>query len=261
MDGTAVSLEAYLDRPMTPPDPASLAAVAAGEAEPAGLLGLDEMDRLLDPAPLAVETGWWRLPDGTQQVAARTRFPDVTGEMIDWWFDWHPHEAIRYRIWYPAAHRDNRVEAPEVRGAKPFWGTVHHPVEDVGTGMVRARIAFLPPSAYGFMSDALEDPNVATIAGGYVGDDTRRTWHSVMTHVFLREGDGLVLRSRFWMGARIVPMLPGPLARPVGRFASRPAMRRRALPHDLAPGLARHCLEEYANLAALLPELYAAYGD
>ena len=78
--------------------------------------------------------------------------------------------------------------------------------------------------------------------------------------LFLRVGDGLVLRSRLWMGARIVPMLPGPLAGPIGRFASRPAMRRRALPRELAPGLARHCLEEYANLAALLPELYAAYG-
>jgi hypothetical protein len=22
---------------------------------------------------------------------------------IDWWFDWHPDQAIRYRIWHPAA--------------------------------------------------------------------------------------------------------------------------------------------------------------
>lgn len=260
MDGTAMSLESYLDRPLTPPDPASLAAVAVGEADPAGILGLDEMDRLLDPAPLPVETGWWRLPDGTQQVAARTPMPGVTGEMLDWWFDWHADDPLRYRIWHPPVHVSNRVERPETPGAKAFWGQVHHPVEDVGTGTVHARIAFLPPSEYGFMSDALRDPNVATIVGGYVGDDTRRAWHSVMTHVVLHDGDGVVMRSRFWLGARVIPMLPGALAGPIGRFASRPAVRRRTLPRDLAPGLARHCLEEYANLAAILPELYAAYG-
>ncbi len=253
-------LEELLDRPLSPPDPAAWAGATGDEADPAGLLGLDAMDRLLDPAPLPVETGWWRLDDGTQQVAARTPMPGVTGAMVDWWFDWHPDESIRYQVWHPPAHVANSVERPAVRGAKPFWGTVHHPVEDVGTGMVRARIAFLPPSAYGFSGDALDDPRVATIVGGYVGDDTRRSWHSIMTHVFLHEGDGLVLRSRFWMGARMRPMLPGPLAGPVGWVASRPAVRRRALPHDLAPGLARHCVEEYANLASLLPELYAAYG-
>jgi hypothetical protein len=43
-----------------------------------------------------------------------------------------------------------------------------------------------------------------------------------MAHVFLREGDALVLRSRFWLGAAICPYLPA----------------------DLAPGLARHCAEE-----------------
>lgn len=260
MDGTAVSLEAYLDRPLTPPDPAALAAVDGGEADRAGILPLGEIDRLRDPAPLAVETGWWRLADGTQQVAARTPMPGVTGEMVDWWFDWHPREAVRYRVWHPPAHVDNALEAPASPGAKPCWGAVHHPVEDVGTGVVRARIAFLPPSAYGFADDALDDPRVATIVGGHVGDDTRRTWHSVMTHVFLQEDDGLVLRSRFWLGARIVPMLPGALARPVGRVASLPAVRRRALPRGLAPSLARHCVEEYANLAALLPELHAAYA-
>ena len=85
MDVTAASLDTFLERPMAPAVPASLAAVAAGEADPAGILGLDEMDRLLDPEPLPVETGWWRLADGTQQVAALTPMPGVTGEMIDWW--------------------------------------------------------------------------------------------------------------------------------------------------------------------------------
>ncbi len=96
-------------------------------------------------------------------------------------------------------------------GAKAHWGAVHHPVEDVGTGTVHARIEFLPPSEFGFSNDGLGDPAVGTIVCGLVGDDRKRLRHTAMAHVFLREGDGLVLRSRFWLGARIRPYLPGAL--------------------------------------------------
>jgi hypothetical protein len=32
------------------------------------------------------------------------------------------------------------------------------------------------------------------------------------------------------------------------------------MPSGVAPALARHCAEEYGNLAALLPELYRRFG-
>jgi hypothetical protein len=98
---------------------------------------------------------------------------------------------------------------------------VHHPVEDVGTGMVHARIAFGPPTSIGFSTDALADPDVATIVCGYVGDDRRRLRHSVMAHVFLFTGDGVVLRSHFWLGATVRPYLPAPLAAPVAAAANK----------------------------------------
>lgn len=247
---------------MAPADPAALAAVSGGPSDPAGVLELGAMDRLLDPAPLPVENGWWRRSNGTQQVAARTPMPGVTGEMIDWWFSWHGEDGLRYRIWHPGAHRDTHVEAPAAAGLKPFWGAIHHPVEDVGTGTLPVQIAFLPPSELGFADDVLDDPRVATVVCGYVGDGRHRSWHSVMAHVFLRADDGLVLRSRFWLGARIRPMLPAAVGAPIGWLASRPSLRRRIVPVDLAPSLARHCLEEYANLAAILPGLYAEHaGD
>jgi hypothetical protein len=81
-----------------------------------------------------------------------------------------------------------------------------------------------------------------------------------MVHVFLREGDGVVLRSRFWLGAALRPYLPGPVAVVTGALLNRPAVRRRLLPPDVPRALAVHCSEEFANLAALLPELHARYG-
>lgn len=255
------ALAPYLTRPLTPPDPEVAAAVAAGPMDPARAVPLSGIDRLLDPAPLAVETGWCFTAERVGYVAVRTEMPGVGAEMVEWWFDWHPRDPDRYRLWHPLAHRDNSIEPPTAPGAKPHWGAVHHPVEDVGTGVVRARIAFQPPGAIGFSSDVLDDPNVATIVCGYVGDDTRRLRHSVLAHVFLAGEEGLALRSHFWLGAAIRPYLPAPLAAPVGAVAGNRFVRRLALPAELPHSLATHCAEEFANLAALLPELHERFGS
>jgi hypothetical protein len=244
--GTAADAElaAYLSRPRSPPDTALLEAIERSPADPDSILGLDELDRLLDPSPLPLETGWCTRPDDVGYVAVRNPMPEVTGEMVDWWFDWHPRESIRYRIWHPLAHHGNSLDPPRRPGAKSHWGATHHAVEDVGTGMVRARISFVRPTEIGFSTDALDDPRVATIVCGRIGDERLRLSHTVMVHVFLADGDGVVLRSHFWLGALIPLRL----------------LRRLALPAGLPHRLARHCAEEYTNLAALLPDLHARYG-
>ncbi len=251
-------LAEYLDRPLARPADEVLEAIECGPLAPERALARDAVDRLVDPLPVEEETGWCTLPDGVGYVAVRTAMADVTGEMIDWWFDWHPREAIRYRVWHPQAHRGNSLEPPGARGAKSHWGAVHHPVEDVGLGVVHARISFLAPSEMGFASDSLDLPDVATIVCGYAGDDRRRVRHTPMFHVFLTEGDGVVLRSRFWLGAAIRPY--GPLGSAAAPLLNTGGVRRRVLPAALPHALARHCAEEYANLAALLPELYARFG-
>lgn len=81
-----------------------------------------------------------------------------------------------------------------------------------------------------------------------------------MFHVFLPEGEGVVLRSRFWLGAALRPYLPAPLAAPAALALNSRVVRRLALPRELPRALARHCAEEYANLGALLPELHSAFG-
>lgn len=269
---------------MTTPGRDVLDAIEAGPIDPDQVLALKDVDRLLDPAPLERETGWCVLPSGVAYVAVRTVMPEVSGEMVDWWFDWHPRDPLRYRVWHPKAHRDNSLEqtppgdgvshkvVPRTR-VKAHWGAVHHPVEDVGTGIVRARIEFKAPTEMGMSSDALDDPHVATIVCGYAGDDRLHMRHSPMFHVLLRagagekEGDGrddpgtrggVVLRSRFWLGAALRPY--GPLGGVGETLLNRPTIRRRGLPKGLPGALARHCAEEYANLGAILPELYGKFG-
>ena len=248
----------YLQRPLAPVDPALLIAIGSGPMDPADAVALSDLDRLLDPAPLAVETGWCTLPDGVGYVAVRTEMPGVSAEMVDWWFDWHPRNPDRYRIWHPPGHRANSLEQPATPGGKPHWGAVHHPVEDVGVGMLRARIEFRRPSEVGFSTDALDLPQVGTVVAGFAGDDARRAQSTVMVHVFLNERSGLVLRSHFWLGAAIRPY--GALGAAGQLLLNNRLARRVLLPSGLPPALARHCCEEYANLAGLLPELYTQYG-
>ena len=251
-------LTEYLSRPLERPGAEVLEAIERGAIDPTDALALPDAEALLDPAPLALETGWCELPVGVGYVAVRTAMPAVTGAMVDWWFDWHPRESLRYRIWHPRAHLENSLQAPASAGAKAHWGAVHHPVEDVGTGVVHARIAFRRPSEMGFSTDALDDRSVATVVCGYAGDDRRRVRHTPMFHVFLREGDGVVLRSRFWIGAALRPF--GALGAPGERLLNNRFVRSRALPAGLPRALALHCAEEYANLAGLLPELSARFG-
>jgi hypothetical protein len=258
---SAAELAEYERRPMASPDPTVLDAIAAGPIEPSAALARRDIDRLTDPAPLAAETGWCRrLDDGSGYVAVRTAMPAVSAEMVDWWFDWHPRDGARYRLWHPLAHETNSVDPPKAPRAKPFWGTVHHPVEDVGTGMRRVRIEFKPPSELGFASDHLDTPGVATIVCGYAGDEALRVAHTVMAHVFLEAEEGVVLRSAFWLGGRIRPYAPAPIAAIAAPLLDLPAVRQRAIPTEVAPALARHCADEYANLATLLPELYERFG-
>jgi hypothetical protein len=255
----AASLDDFLARPSAQPHPDVLRAIDA-PIDPADALPWKNVDRLLDPAPLPAETGWCVMGDGVGYVAVRTPMPGTNAAMWDWWFDWHQREAKRYRVWYPEAHFDIAFKAPPRERAKPFWGATHFPEEDVGLGRETLRIDFKAPTEYGFSTDALDDPDVGTIVGGFAGSRRRHARHTVMAHVFLRDTDGLLLRSRFWIGAALRPYLPGAAGDALGWALNRPVARR-ALPlRAAAEGLARHCAAEYARLAAMLPELYASFG-
>jgi hypothetical protein len=258
---STAELEQYLSRPMTPPAGEVLDAIARGPIDPGDALDRRSLDRLLDPLPLRAETGWCTLPDGVAYAAVRTEMPGVTAEMVDWWFDWHQRDPIRYRLWFPGAHESTSFEPAPAAGAKPFWGAVHHPIEDIGIGMERLRIAFQPPTGLGFSTDALGDRRVATIVGGFVGDERRRAQHTLMAHVFLASPGGVVLRSRFWIGAALRPYATAPIAGAIAPLINRRFVRARLIPKRTSRAMAEHCAAEYANLAALLPELHARYAD
>lgn len=254
-------LSNFLDRPNVPVADEVERELAAGPIDPAAALRADELAQLLTPGYLHAETGYCRNPDGSAFVAVLTPMPKVTAEMIDWWFDWHPRDPMRYRIWFPDQHFDISFQQAARPGEKPFYNSIHHPVEDVGLGRSRIRIEFVEPVEFGFPANSFEPRVSSTIVCGYAGDDRLKVRHTRMCH-FVRDVDvGVELRSRFWIGSLISSYASSPLVRPFNRLMNTKVLRSRAIPKRAPETLARHCAQEYANLAELLPELWSRYGN
>jgi DAPG hydrolase PhiG domain len=88
-----------------------------------------------------------------------------------------------------------------------------------------------------------------------------RLQHTLMIHVFLNAAEGLVLRSRFYMGGAIQLYAPEFIATLSAAALNRALFRRFVISSRAPRALARHCSREYANLGALLPELYRRFHD
>jgi hypothetical protein len=229
--------------------------------DPAKADRIQDLDNLLSPGYTEGENGYCVLPDGSACVALRHPMPGATPEMIEWWFAWHGLEDLRYKLWYPEMHVAARVD-PEDRAKildpdRPlplkFQGMTHHVVEDIGGGVLNAvDISFLTPEDFGFDMTRFHPPNAEALAAANVtarGVDDPSDGPGLpvaFVHLVRKTDDGIEVRNRFWVGYQIVdrkPMLMLP-----------PGMQ---IPEEAAQGLFLHDVQEFANLAAILPTLYA----
>lgn len=261
LPGEEEHLAAIIARPVATPAPEVAEAIGSGPFDPTDALPREQAIRLCDPEPMAVENGWTRLPDGSIQVAFRTELPDLTAEMVEWWCDWHPQRDDRYRAWHPREHFGNRNLPGATNQARSYWGAVVFFDEDVGDGRSQLRTEFTSPMGFGMPGDPFASGEVAAIISARVGD--AYLIHTDMAHVFLNEGDGLVLRSRMWIAEHVRPRLPGPLAalEDIGEsLASRKLVRDFAVPEGIGAAVALHGAEEHAQLNVILPGLYEEFA-
>jgi len=223
---------------------------------------IENINDLLLPGYLPMETGYCRMANGSFFVAVRTELRNTTSEMINWWFDWHPKESLRYRIWFPESHFDITMKAGQKQtpNALPYWYTTHYPVEDIGLGRETLSIHFLPPSEFGFDSTRFDEANVETVICGVVGSVSKNIKEQArMCHLVRRISDGLEMRSRFWIGDRV--LLPHFIGSKLAeKIVNTRMIKNLALPSNTGFVMAMHCAQEYNNLAQILPELYQTYG-
>ena len=205
---------------------------------------------LLDPGPLAIETGVVRLPSGVLHVAARTDMPGCKGRMLEWWFRSAP-DTRQYLWWHPTDHISSEWKETS---PQTHIGSTHLVRERLnGSEAHDLQIHFIDPrELFGQQpyDDALEDGHISTVVAAQIGmgseplrDDRGRPNMGRMAHICRDTPEGMLLRSRFWLGA--------------GSGVSREELAA-TIPDSTGLDLMVHAHTEFKSLARFLPSLYIA---
>ena len=236
-----------------------LAQVNAGPIDPSLALPITEAARLLDDGYLPNEVGFCMMPDGSGYAATKVFMPGVTTEMIDWWFNWHPLEGLRYAIWCPIAHVTASAKTPEAHkdvSGTPLHtrniGKIHYPVEGFDiAGAQEIEIAFYSPEIFGITKEQVENSSMSTFEIGTVTNVKPRAAVNILFHAIREVPGGVEYRSRYWLKYTLKNNKPVK--------SSFPLPDRDQL-YYMARCNCIHSLTEYNNLASILPQLYDEMG-
>jgi len=182
--------------------------------------------------------------------------------MLRWWFIWHAAGGnLRYKIWNPKCHyaiaiadQDKRkIVDPRVPPRDKYTDMDHFVVENVGNGTENIVIRFKKHENMGFDTEKFRSSPTVEIIGGYGSNESRDNptgfkGSAIMIHSIREISGGVELRTRFWMGARIIE---GKAYKVIPPFVR--------IPVEAPMGLALHNVAEFSHLAAILPEIYGEY--
>jgi hypothetical protein len=165
------------------------------------------VDRLWDPSPMALETGYERLADGSLHVACRTDLHRCNGEKFEWWFRSQPGTR-EYVWWHPVDH----VSSEWLDCSKGTHVGSIHTVEEYFTGRPFAQLViqfrdphgFFDPSKYDEAKRTKQTSSAVCARGGRSwnapGDQADRMLGSRLFHVTRDTNWGCVVRSHFLLG-------------------------------------------------------------
>ena len=214
---------------------------------------LNEINRLLNPAPLAMEMGYERLASGVLHVACRTDLHGVTGESFEWWFRAKPGTR-EYKWWHPTDHVSSEWEGTS---EGTHVGLTHKVIESFAGGpQLHLKIQFAENTEFFSAAELSEAKNNGSISALICGR-TSESWEPHMTpddnivggrlfHVGRDTEWGMVLRSHFFIASDL-PSL-GMSASDIMELA----------PDVIGPGLLQHCYEEFTYLSRFLPSIFIA---
>jgi len=230
--------------------------VNAGPVASSRATSIHDRNDLMKPGYLEVETGYAVMEDGSGFAATLVEMPDVTPAMLDWWFNWHPLEGLRYAIWCPTAHTDISVKDPArhldrsgISLEERNYGCTHYPVEGFDLdGAMKISIEFFSPEKFGLDMRMFKEPGISRAYCANVNlfalDNLPL---GVFFHAVREKGGGIEYRSRYWMGYTMAEGKPSSVDLPVSMV-------------DLARNNCLHSLIEYNNLASFLPQLHQEMG-
>lgn len=217
-------------------------------------MDLTQVAALLDPAPLPLETGYERLPDGTLHVAVRTDMHGCTGEMFEWWFRWRC-DTQKYVWWHPADHLFSDwagVLAPDTHVGSEHIVTERFtglPAEDLLI-QFRDPAEFFDPAAYTAARDRGAVSAAVLGRTGFGRDPDRAEDGAVLGGRLLHVGRdtewGLALRSHFFMGVDLPAQ------------GVSPQELQSLVTEEFGKALLQHAYNEFTYLSRFLPSLFLA---
>ena len=243
----------YFERDIAIPVEELALMVKDSRMDPADALLPDHINDLFEDGYLPGEFGYCLFEDGSAMLANRKEMPEVTPEMIDWWFGWHTLEPMRYKIWDKNNHifcitkNADRVCDESLSLKERYWNTDCEIIESHIPGETPGHviIPFRNPADIGFSPEKLKDFKGTIVCSG---DEKSPV---VMAHFFRPLEKGVELRTRFWYGYHVVN---GKIERM--QLPPHVKFNDERMQHTLM-----HNINEFSNLSIFLPELYAEFKD
>lgn len=210
------------------------------QMDPGKALMQENINDILKPGYLDVETGYCTLPGGGAYASVLHRMPELTCDVFEWFMRWWGGKDIGYKLWCPGYHY------------KSAYGWVN---EDVGNGPEDIYfIKDLAPEDFRFdpnvyhASDTILTCSSNAISKRTLAGPEEEPLPSVVAHFIRPAGKGMELRSRFWLGFQCSPELG----------LHRVISPERNIGWEAAYNFMAHCMHEYSFLKRVAPKVYQA---
>ncbi|MBG1233264.1 DAPG hydrolase family protein [Aestuariivirga litoralis] len=208
----------------------------------------EEINDLLKPGYLPIESGVVSYDDGFKTVCALARMPRCKAKMIEWWFR-YLGGTEQYKLWHPVDHLfsdwEGRVPGTHVGSSH----LVHEYLAGPDGPVYKLRINFRDPLEF-FDKKQYGNFTGAAICAR-IGDLDHPINFGKMVHFVRNTDQGCEMRSRFFLG-----IFESRVEGETFSEEQKLAMRKEMVTPELARRLHQHCTEEMAYLAEILPIMY-----
>lgn len=212
--------------------------------------------KLLSEDIIPAKMGYYPTKDKGLLISGNIPMPDVTADMLYWWFAWHGLDPFRYAIWDPEDHFGLKINElgrqraldPSVPVPEKNWGATHIVDESCGGPAIEITIAFKDPKEFGFDSEAVKNSSCEFIVCANCINGPLKI--PVTMIELAKKIDGkMMFEARFWLGYHMEG------GKPVFKM---PVLDK--LPKEdtdmIAKGLLAHNIKEFSNLNKILPSVY-----
>lgn len=225
----------------------------------------ENIHTLLTPEKLPYLSGIERLSNGVLHVAALTRMPNVSPQMIHWWFSEYMQTTEDYKRWHP---RDHVWMQWQNKSPGTVIGAQHCVHEYIGGHLNKIQVSFVPDTDFFGNALSSQKENSITNSSEKNSSETVDT-HTLalcaysgllntpldmvrMVHFAVAKPWGCELHSRFWVGYFSSRSDSTWLA----KLCNRVLFRKLLIKDNFGRALLTHCHEEMTTLAGFLPELH-----